>query len=122
MPRRNSPQRGRRGRPSGLNPRYDNSRDEAAGGEVPGIRFGGALERREPGPAGAGDEMYTVRSVPGARATKTYRCPGCDHDIRPGVAHLVAWPSEGAGADERRHWHTGCWSGRRTRGLTRKWS
>ncbi|MER2224729.1 MAG: ATP/GTP-binding protein, partial [Rhodococcus sp. (in: high G+C Gram-positive bacteria)] len=48
--------------------------------------------------------------------------PGCDHDIRPGVAHVVTWPSEPGGANERRHWHTGCWSGRGTRSLTRRWS
>jgi hypothetical protein len=82
--------------------------------------FGDALRRMEPGPDGRTD--YVVRTVPGARATKVYRCPGCDHEIRPGVAHLVAWPADGLGAEDRRHWHTGCWSGRATRGLTRRWS
>ncbi|KAA0022811.1 ATP/GTP-binding protein [Antrihabitans cavernicola] len=82
--------------------------------------FGDATSRIDDGPAG---ERYQVRTVPGSRATKIYRCPGCDHEIRPGVAHLVAWPvDEIGGADERRHWHAGCWSGRETRGLTRRWS
>jgi len=82
--------------------------------------FGDALRRVESGPGG---DDYVVRAVPGARATKTYRCPGCDHEIRPGVAHVVVWPAdELGGADERRHWHTGCWNGRTTRGLTRRWS
>lgn len=84
-----------------------------------GTLFGGALVREEVGPGG---ESYTVRPIAGANANKHYRCPGCDHDIRPGVAHVVVWPSEPGGTAERRHWHTGCWSGRGTRGLTRKWS
>ncbi|NLG55126.1 MAG: hypothetical protein GX542_05685 [Rhodococcus sp.] len=75
--------------------------------------------RREEGPDG---QMYSVRTVPGVRAVKTYRCPGCDHEIRPGVAHLVAWPHEYGDSADRRHWHTGCWSGRGTRGVTRRWS
>jgi hypothetical protein len=82
--------------------------------------FGDALRRIEPGPVY--DEDYVVRTVPGSRAAKTYRCPGCDHEIRPGVAHIVAWPIDTPGAEDRRHWHTGCWNGRATRGLTRRWS
>lgn len=51
-----------------------------------------------------------VRTVPAAQATKLYRCPGCDHEIRVGVGHLVAWPAaERGGVEDRRHWHTGCW-------------
>nr|WP_245673002.1 ATP/GTP-binding protein [Aldersonia kunmingensis] len=81
---------------------------------------GDALRRTESGP---GDESYIVRTVPGSRATKVYRCPGCDHEIAPGTAHVVAWPAgDTGGLEERRHWHTGCWSGRKTRGLTRRWS
>ncbi|MFE2961436.1 ATP/GTP-binding protein, partial [Nocardia tengchongensis] len=26
------------------------------------------------------------------------------------------------GEDDRRHWHTGCWKGRNTRTITRRWS
>ncbi|HLS76110.1 MAG TPA: ATP/GTP-binding protein [Nocardia sp.] len=74
----------------------------------------------EPGPGG--DEEYSVRTIPAARALKTYRCPGCDHEIAPGVAHIVAWPRIGGGAEDRRHWHRGCWNGRHTRGITRRWS
>lgn len=58
-------------------------------------------------------ERWVVRSVPGAAASKRYRCPGCAREIAPGVAHLVAWPAEpgllGGTVDERRHWHTACW-------------
>jgi hypothetical protein len=45
-----------------------------------------------------------VRAVTG---DKIYRCPGCDHEIRPKVAHLVVIPDDAP--DERRHWHTNCW-------------
>ncbi|MFD4292481.1 ATP/GTP-binding protein [Rhodococcus sp. NPDC058505] len=79
--------------------------------------------RAESGPGGHGDERYLVRQIPGTRAVKTYRCPGCDHEIQTGVAHVVAWPADGlGGAEDRRHWHTGCWNGRGSRGITRRWS
>ncbi|MEP6760073.1 MAG: hypothetical protein ABJA93_01750 [Sporichthyaceae bacterium] len=73
--------------------------------------------RRETGPEGD----WLVRSVAGAAATKTYRCPGCDQEIRPGMAHLVVWPDGISGADSRRHWHTPCWRARsrRTPGTVR---
>lgn len=79
-----------------------------------------AVRRVETGPDG---HEYEVRSVAAVRAVKTYRCPGCDHEIRSGTAHLVVWPAEvRQGADDRRHWHTPCWANRATRGPTRKWS
>jgi hypothetical protein len=67
---------------------------------------------------------YEVRSIAAARATKSYRCPGCDHEIRSGTAHVVVWPADGGehGMDDRRHWHTACWTHRATRSPTRKWS
>ena len=90
---------------------------------------------RVPGPArpGAGDEAdsarlgppqvqdwpdgaWVIRQVPGAAATKTYRCPGCDQEIRPGVAHVVVWPELAPGPAERRHWHGACWQRRPRRG------
>lgn len=76
------------------------------------------MRRIEPGPDG---EDYEVQPVPGARAVKTYRCPGCDHEIRSGTAHLVAWLA-GEDGEDRRHWHTPCWRNRLTRGPTRRWS
>ncbi|ASR37772.1 hypothetical protein BAY61_25320 [Prauserella marina] len=67
------------------------------------------------------DGEWLVRTVPGAQATKTYRCPGCDHEIRPGVAHVVAWPADEAGSvADRRHWHRSCWQARSRRGPTRR--
>ena len=56
---------------------------------------------------------FDVRQVGGEKA---YRCPGCDHEIRAGVWHLVAVPQ--GDADSRRHWHTECWR-RETRRLGR---
>ncbi|OBI88763.1 hypothetical protein [Mycobacterium asiaticum] len=77
------------------------------------------LQRVETGPDGY---EYEVRPVAAARAVKTYRCPGCDHEIRSGVAHLVVWRAESPGSiDDRRHWHTPCWAHRANRGPTRKW-
>ena len=103
-------------------PQRKNTRRNAPPDTSEGSLFGSAMMRQESGPAGFADESFIVRTIPGARATKSYRCPGCDHDNRPGVAHLVTWPAESGGAEDRRHWHTGCWSGRSTRGLTRRWS
>jgi hypothetical protein len=60
-------------------------------------------------------EQYVVRTVAGAGATKAYRCPGCDQEIRPGLAHLVAWASHDTDAGDRRHWHTSCWAARERR-------
>jgi len=68
----------------------------------------------------ARDGDWIVRSVAGASTAKTYRCPGCDQEIRPGMPHLVAWPADsdqaawhgGGGLDDRRHWHTPCWNAR----------
>jgi hypothetical protein len=67
---------------------------------------------------------YQVVALPGARAVKTYRCPGCDHEIRVGTAHVVVWPADlgESAVDERRHWHTPCWANRANRSPTRRWS
>ena len=60
-------------------------------------------------------ETYVVRAITGAGATKAYRCPGCDQEIRSGVPHLVTWPELDAEAADRRHWHSACWAARSTR-------
>ncbi|MGH2656049.1 MAG: hypothetical protein ACRDIZ_05030 [Actinomycetota bacterium] len=67
----------------------------------------GPPPRRQPGsaaPAWAHAEGVTVRQVTGDRS---YRCPGCEQEIRPGTAHLVVIPVDDA--ELRRHWHTPCW-------------
>jgi hypothetical protein len=55
-------------------------------------------------PAWAVADGVTVRAVSGA---KTYRCPGCQQEVRPGTPHLVV--VEGGDVEGRRHWHTPCW-------------
>ena len=74
----------------------------------------GPAERTESWP----DGDWVVRPVPGAAATKTYRCPGCDQEIPPGTPHVVAWPADGQpfginhAVSARRHWHRPCWERR----------
>jgi hypothetical protein len=59
------------------------------------------------------DGLWAVRDVPAGAATKAYRCPGCDHEVAAGVAHVVVWPADGTGGlVDRRHWHTACWRAR----------
>jgi hypothetical protein len=60
------------------------------------------------------DGDFVVRRVTGAAATKAYRCPGCDHEIRPATPHVVTWPD--GDVDDRRHWHRPCWRNRLRRG------
>jgi hypothetical protein len=52
-----------------------------------------------------GDE-FNVRAA-SVGSGKTYRCPGCQQEIRPGTPHLVVVPE--GNMEERRHWHTPCW-------------
>lgn len=80
-----------------------------------------ASNRVEEGPDG---HEYQVRPVAAARATKQYRCPGCDHVIGAGTAHVVVWRASGSAEeiDDRRHWHTPCWANRANRSPTRRWS
>ncbi|GIJ52433.1 hypothetical protein Val02_93190 [Virgisporangium aliadipatigenens] len=90
-----------------MSPRRNPRRDEP----VPPLDLERA-QRYEAVQAWADGEWF-VRSVPGTAAQKIYRCPGCDQEIRPGVAHLVAWPADGRGdTGDRRHWHTPCWRAR----------
>jgi hypothetical protein len=70
--------------------------------------WSGGLERTEEAP----DGDWVVRTVAPANATKPYRCPGCDHEISPGVGHVVAWPADRRGPEDRRHWHRACWQAR----------
>lgn len=54
-----------------------------------------------------------VRFIQPYQATKAYTCPGCHREIPQGLGHMVVVPVEAP--DLRRHWHRGCWTGRRTR-------
>ncbi|MCZ7536706.1 MAG: hypothetical protein M5T61_12950 [Acidimicrobiia bacterium] len=53
------------------------------------------------------DDEVEVRHVQPYRAVKAYWCPGCNHEISPGVGHEVVVPL--LAPDLRRHWHTPCW-------------
>ena len=65
------------------------------------------------GPSWTNGEIFKVRQIGSAAATKYYICPLCNQNIPPGVAHVVAWPRDtGRGADDRRHWHKHCWQRR----------
>lgn len=63
-------------------------------------------------------EDWAVRHISGAAAVKSYRCPGCDQQIPPGVPHVVTWALHTDG-DDRRHWHKACWNARERRGAYR---
>jgi hypothetical protein len=52
-------------------------------------------------------DEWTVRHVQPYEAVKAYRCPGCDHEIPPGLGHEVVVPT--LEPSLRRHWHSGCW-------------
>lgn len=74
------------------------------------------------------DDGWVVRPVTGAMARKPYLCPGCEHEVRAGEPHVVAWRTDGvAGEDgpggfgDRRHWHTACWRGRARRRPTTRY-
>jgi hypothetical protein len=56
---------------------------------------------------GESDPDPEVRRVQPYQATKTYRCPGCDHPIPRGTGHVVVVPP--GAVDDRRHWHAACW-------------
>lgn len=63
----------------------------------------------------ADDDEWVVRAVTGSAATRAYRCPGCDQEIRPATPHVVAWPAgpdDESALEARRHWHSACWNAR----------
>ena len=81
-------------------------------------RAAGGAPRREV----HSDGEWFVRRVTGDGARAAYRCPGCQLTIATGVAHVVAWPADGAlGLGERRHWHSACWTSRHHRRPTGSW-
>lgn len=60
---------------------------------------------------------YQVRRVGGRNdGDRDYRCPGCQQSFSSSLAHVVVWPQHSiagmGGLDDRRHWHTGCWTAR----------
>jgi hypothetical protein len=94
----------RRPRRAGRVPPSAGNRSGSA--EEPATRLGPPQTQAWP------DGDWVVRQVPGAAATKMYRCPGCDQEIMPDTAHVVVWPAQTPGPAERRHWHNACWQRR----------
>ncbi|MDQ3401867.1 MAG: hypothetical protein M3548_00540 [Actinomycetota bacterium] len=98
-------------------PRRNRYKQEKGGVEPRPLGGGLGGQRQET----SADGEWLVRDIPGVHATKTYRCPGCDHEIRAGTPHLVTWPADDyGGVDERRHWHRQCWSARGRRRPSRR--
>ena len=56
------------------------------------------------------EDGYVVRSV--GVSDKVFRCPGCSQEV-VAVPHVVAWPEHDV--EQRRHWHTPCWTRRAQR-------
>jgi len=75
-----------------------------SGDDDPGALRTPPIERVEDG--------HVVRSV--GSSARGYRCPGCDQEFT-GLPHVVAWPQ--GRPDDRRHWHTSCWTARGRRGV-----
>ncbi|MGA7204376.1 MAG: hypothetical protein WBX27_07085 [Specibacter sp.] len=103
MPRSNLPRR-RRASPAGA---------KLAGAEPDLDRARLGVPQRESAP----DGEWAVRTITARNAQKQYACPGCNHPVQAGVAHLVVWREDAmfgaeAGLRDRRHWHTNCWRGR----------
>jgi hypothetical protein len=94
MPRSNRPKRGKRDEPEPLN--------------IDRLKTGFRRTEHKRG------REYVVQPISESNAIKVYSCPGCTVPIEPGLAHLVAWRTDGImGAHndvaDRRHWHKHCW-------------
>lgn len=66
----------------------------------------GRLETAVLGPASGRVDGYDARQS--VNREKAYRCPYCHGTIAAGTPHTLALPS--GRPDDRRHYHTGCWS------------
>lgn len=99
MPRSNRARRGGRPRARGTTPPARPGSRESSLGQV---SYAG--------------QVWAVRAVRPNDTGRSYRCPGCQQEVTSGVAHTVVWPVEGMQqAENRRHWHTVCWSARERR-------
>ena len=75
-----------------------------------GRATGGFPARLEPGPGGEPHYVAVSRQTDDA-----FVCPACGQAIAPRTNHVVAWAADGlfgeeVAAEERRHWHTACWT------------
>jgi hypothetical protein len=116
MPRSNRPRRQAAGGRSAARGKRAAGGANDAGSGLERARFG--IDELQEAPDGA----WHVRRISPTNAAKTYTCPGCRHQIAPGVEHVVAWRAdawfgEDRAAAERRHWHAHCWRTRNHRYL-----
>ncbi len=105
MPRSNHPRRRRTS--------FGRAGDSSGDGELDLNRARMGIPATESAP----DGVWAVRTISAGNAQKVYTCPGCHHQITPGVPHLVVWQEDAmfgneAGLRDRRHWHSNCWRGR----------
>lgn len=82
----------------------------AGGGIPPSSQRGGPEQVRYAG------QVWSVRQVRPNDSGRSYLCPGCQQQVGAGTAHTVVWPTESMQElENRRHWHTVCWSARERR-------
>ncbi len=108
MPRSNRPRRPR-GRRGGGEPGPGTGRSTGSGPSVVDVEYAG--------------QVWSFRQVRGNATGRSYRCPGCQHEVSAAVPHTVAWPAEAmGGVDNRRHWHIPCWQARDRRRPGGSWA
>lgn len=81
-----------------------------------GTKYGAEARRATPAyrrPDPSDSPGAEVRFIQPIDAAKSYRCPGCNGVIPPGLGHVVVVPPDDP--DLRRHWHRGCWINRHSR-------
>jgi len=87
-----------------------NRRTGGVGGTAAG-RTGTVEDSFVDDPVGTGTAQ--IRRIQPYQANKTYICPGCNQEIRPGTGHVVIVPL--SDPNSRRHWHSPCWEHRTRR-------
>jgi hypothetical protein len=110
MPRRPPDRKSRREPASGRSGAHKSGRIGATKGRATGWAAGGEDSFVED-PMGTGAAQ--IHRIQPYQADKTYICPGCNQEIRPGTGHLVIVPVSDPAS--RRHWHSPCWEHRARR-------
>ncbi|AKU17503.1 ATP/GTP-binding protein [Luteipulveratus mongoliensis] len=97
-------------------PRRNRPRRDESRGDVSRIMGGGSRTESYAG------GRWVVRSLRGSAEDRSYVCPGCQQQLSARTAHVVVWPADGLGdVNDRRHWHTTCWSARDRRPPQGSW-
>ena len=87
-------------------PRRNRREISASQGDDDGELYLEGVQERILGPASARAEGFEVHTA--VNKLKRYRCPYCEGWVEAGSHHIVALPA--GTPDNRRHFHTGCWS------------